>query len=146
MRESRSQRDLAGFPARRFRVGYEEHATGKVDMLRALGEQFAPAQPRVEGGNNKVAEMGCGRVEELRFLGEAQDRPWLPALSRQPDAGQWVCGQEALIHRPIKKMAEDFNIAVERGFGEPLLFVPLRPVFPDGGLRDRADRPLAEVG
>src|ERR1700693_2652557 len=137
--------DLASLPARGFRVSDEEHATVEIDVLRALGEEFAPAHSRIECRDDEVAQVRRGRIHELRFFGKTQDRPWLPPLLGEPDAGDGVCGKEAFVNPPIKEMAKDFDIAVERSFGERLLLVPRGPIFPDRGLRDIADGPLADM-
>jgi len=86
------------------------------------------------------------RTEELCFFGEAKDRPRLPALLRKPDAGKRVCGKEAFFDRPIEEMAKDFDIAVEGRLRKLLLLVPQGAEFPHRGLRDRPNRPLAEMG
>ena len=143
--ETRCERNLAGLPAGGFRVSDGEHATGKVDVLGALREEFSPAHPGVEGRDRDLAEMRRSRIEEFRFFGEAQDRPWFAPRLREPHAGDGVCVKEAFVHRPIKEMAKDLDVAVQGGLGKLLLFMPCGAELPDRRLGDCADRPLAEM-
>ena len=70
-REPSRERDFAGLAARSFRVSDEEHATGKVDVLHELGEQFSAAHSRIERRDNKLPQMRRGGIEKLRFFREA---------------------------------------------------------------------------
>ena len=127
-------------------MGDKEHAAIKVDVLRALVEKLTPAHPGVESRDHDLAEMRRSRIEKFCFFRHAHDRSRLPPLFREPDAGKRVCGQEALVNRPIKEMAKDFDVTVERGVGELLLLVPRGAELPRRSLGDGADGPFAEMG
>ena len=90
VRESRGKRDLAALSANGFAVSDEEQAAVEVDVLRALGEEFSPPHPGVERRDDEVAKVGRCFSEQLCFFDDAQDRPWLPSLPREPDAGERV--------------------------------------------------------
>ena len=95
------KRNLAGFSAWSFRVSDREHLTNQVDVLPALGEKFSAPHTGVQGRDCDLPQMRRGRIEQFRFLGDIHDRPRLATWFRQPDAGEWVCGHETFVERPI---------------------------------------------
>jgi hypothetical protein len=133
------QRNLAGFSLGRLAVRDIQEPPFEVHVFPGLAEDLAPAHAGLEGKNGDRPQVGrCGR-KELGFLGEAQDRLLLAALPFEPNAGNGVCGKDAFVHRPIEQVAEAFDVAVDRRFGEPLFRVALLAVASDEAFRNPAD-------
>jgi hypothetical protein len=137
--DSLSQWNFAGFALGRLAMRDIQEPPVKIHVFPSLVEYLAPPHPGVESKDRDRPQMGrCGR-EELRFLGEAQNRFLLAALTFEPDTGDGVCGKNALIHRPIEQVTEALDVAVDGRFGELLFRVPLFAVASDEALRDPAD-------
>jgi len=139
------ERNLAGVPVWRFRPGDRNQIAVEIDMFHALRKEFVPPHPGVERRNRDVLQVRRGGCESLIFFPKAHHDPRLAPWFRQPDAGDGICGEEAFVHRPIQKVAKDFDVTVECGFGELLRFVTCGTELPDRRLGDGADGPLAEM-
>jgi hypothetical protein len=90
-------------------------------------------------------EVRRGGFEELVFFRQAHDGTGFASLAHHGDAGDGVSGEESLIYRPIKKMPEHFDIAVEGGLREPFFAVAPGTIASHQALGNPADRVVREI-
>lgn len=142
-----SERDRTTLAARGFRVGDEDEPTREIDMLPALRQEFSPPHPGIEPRLDDGAKMQRSSAKELVLFLDTHDQPGLAAFLGEKHSAQRIRRQQALLHRPIKDVAQGFEIPVHGRIGEAfLLRMTLLPVVLRLHLVNAANGRVCKVG